>query len=72
MKFYENKIFHACIMEGQFWIRFEFLSNLKYNGLRVVNTYKKKLNFSERTKKVKTIQILNYNFKWLIPLKKMR
>ena len=69
MKFYKNKIFYACIMDGEFWIRFEFLSNKTYDGFRIINTNKKSLRFSERLKKVKTIQILSYNFKRLRPIK---
>jgi len=25
MKFYKNKLFYACIMNGEFWVRFDFL-----------------------------------------------
>lgn len=71
MKFYENKVFYACIMKGEFWIRFEALSDKKYNGFRIINTNRKSLRFSERLKKVKTTQILNFNFKRLRPLKLM-
>jgi|TARA_R110000824_G_scaffold291588_4_gene480106 hypothetical protein len=71
MKFYENKVFYACVMDAEFWIRFNFLENYNYNGFRVINTKKKRLRFSERIKKVKTTQIFNYNFKRLRPLSKM-
>jgi len=68
MKFYKNKIFYACVMDGEFWIRFDLLNNRKYNGFRIINTNKKTLRFSERINKVKTKQILNYNFKRLRPI----
>jgi len=71
MKFYKNKIFYVCVMEGEFWIRFNFLKRRKYSGFRVINTNKKTLRFSERNGLTKTTQILNYNFKRLIPLHKM-
>jgi len=71
MRFYENRVLDACIMKGEFWIRFKFLSNKKYDGFRIINTNKKLLRFSERLKKIKTTQILNFNFKRLRPLKQM-
>lgn len=71
MKFFKNVLLYACIMDSEFWIRFDFLSKYKYNGFRVINTNKKSLRFSERIKKVKTTQILNYNFKRLRSLKKL-
>jgi len=69
MKFYENKVFHACIMDNEFWIRLKFLSNKKFDGFRIIRTDKKVLRFSERIKKVKSVQIFNYNFKRLRPFK---
>lgn len=72
MKFYKNKVFYACVMEGEFWIRFTFLKEkFKYNGFRIIDTDKKTLRFSERNGYKKTWQVLNYNFKRLIPLSKM-
>lgn len=69
MTFYDNKIFSACIMENEFWIRFRFLKNSKYDGFRVINTNKKQLRFSERNGYSKTTQIFNFNFKKLRPFK---
>jgi len=69
MRFYENRVLDACFMKDEFWIRFASLKNKKYNGFRIINTNKKSLRFSERLKKVKTTQILNYNFKRLRSIK---
>lgn len=69
MKFYENKIYYICVMKHELWVRFNFLKHCKYNGFRIINTNKKKLMFSERIGKTKTIQVFNYNFKRLRPLK---
>ena len=48
MKYYKNKLFYMCIMKGEIWVRFNVLSNKKYDGFRIINLNNKKLRFSER------------------------
>ena len=59
-----------CIMKGEIWVRFNVLSNKKYDGFRIINLNNKKLRFSEREGYYKTFTLGNLNFKTLRPLKK--